>query len=175
MAPGEPVFVGKAVFGRRKVAFSASGKTLTANDGAAVELYRSARFASGSGCPQRGGRRSGQAAEPATVFLLPYGKLPWSRHQDRTYLAFSPDDEVLIASSNLYSVWDLNSRRLLAAWDPSRDAKDPADLTLGPGAALLAWSEHRGNRVTIQIIDLAPIIREAKEGGQRAGSQGAPR
>jgi hypothetical protein len=80
---------------------------------------------------------------------------------------------VLIASSNLYSVWDLRSRRLLAAWDPSRDAAQTADLTLSPGAALLAWSDSQGKG--IQIIDLAPIIREAMEGGQRTGSQGAAR
>jgi hypothetical protein len=79
---------------------------------------------------------------------------------------------VLIASANLYSVWDLRSRRLLAAWDPAPDAAQAADLTLGPGAALLAWSDSQAKG--IQIVDLAPIIREAME-GQRASSQGTAR
>jgi hypothetical protein len=166
---------GEAVFGGRRVAFSPSGKTLAANDCIAVELWRVSEIREQTGPLAAAGRSAGadKQQEPATAFLLPYGRWPGCRRGERTYLAFSPDDEVLIASSNLYSVWDLRSRRLLAAWDPSRDAAQTADLTLSPGAALLAWSDSQGKG--IQIIDLAPIIREAMEGGQRTGSQGAAR
>jgi hypothetical protein len=62
---------------------------------------------------------------------------------------------------------------LLAAWDPAPGAAQSADLTLGPGAALLAWIDFQGKG--IQIIDLAPIIRGALEDVQRAGRHGAAR
>ena len=165
----------EAHFEGRRVAFSPSGKMLAANDCIAVELWRVSAIREQIGPLAAAGRPEGadKQQEPATTLLLPYGKWPGCRRRERAYLAFSPDDEVLIASANLYSLWDLRSRRLLAAWDPARDAAQTADLTLGPGAALLAWSDSQGKG--IQIIDLAPIIREAMEGVQRAGSHGAVR
>jgi len=166
--------VGEALFGGRKVAFSPSGNMLAANDCVAVELWRVSEIREQIGPLAAAGRSAGadKQQEPATALLLPYGNWPGCRRRERTYLAFSPNDEVLIASANLYSLWDLRSRRLLAAWDPSPDAAQTADLTLGPGAALLAWSDSQGKG--IQIVDLAPIIREAME-GQRASSQGTAR
>lgn len=167
--------VGEALFSGRKVAFSPSGKMLAANDCVAIELWRVSEIREQIGPLAAVGRSAGadKQQEPATVLLLPYGNWPGCRRRERTDLAFSPDDEVLIASANLYSLWDLRSRRLLAAWDPAPSAAQSADLTLGPGAALLAWSDSQGKG--IQIIELAPIIREAREGVQRAGSQGAGR
>lgn len=166
---------GNALFVGRKVAFSQSGKMLAATDCVAVELWRVSALREQIGPLAAAGHSAGadQQQDPANVLLLPYGQSPGCRRAERTYLAFSPDDEVLIASSNLYSVWDLRSRRLLSVWDPARDAADTADLMLGPGAALFAWSDFHGKG--IQIVDLAPIIREAMERVQRAGSQGAAR
>lgn len=154
----------------RKVAFSPAGRMLAVSDCVAVQLWRVSDIREQFESLAAVGRPPGadKQHEPSITFLLPYGKQPGCSRGERT-LALSPDEEVLIASSNLYSVWHLKSRRLLAAWDTPR-VDEPADLTLGPGAALLAWNDADGKG--IQIVDLAPIFRESMEGGERAGSQG---
>lgn len=158
----------------RKVAFSPSGGMLAVSDCVAVQLWRVSDIREQFESLAVAGRPSSadQQHEPSSALLLPYGKQPGCR---RGILAFASEEDVLVARTNSYSVWDLRSRRLFAVWDPS-GYDEPADLTLGAGAALLAWNDNdplfrpRGG---IQIVDLAPIIREAREGGQRAGSQGA--
>jgi WD40 repeat protein/outer membrane protein assembly factor BamE (lipoprotein component of BamABCDE complex) len=157
----------------RKVAFSPSGGMLAVSDCVAVQLWRVSDIREQFESLAAAGRPSGadQQHEPSSALLLPYGKQPGCR---RGNLAFAPEEDVLVARTNSYSVWDLRSRRLVAAWDPP-GYDEPADLTLGAGAALLAWNDNdpllrpRGG---IQIVDLARIIREAREEGQRAGSEG---
>ena len=147
----EPSLAGRAV------AFSQSGEMLAASDCVAVQIWRVSDIQEQLKLLAAGDRTTA-IQDPTFAFLLPYGKQPGCPTREPRRIAFSPDDELLIASSNLYSVWDLRSRRLLAAWEPSRQNHEPADLTLGPGTALLAWN-HAESR-SIQVIDLAPIIRE---------------